>query len=41
MTFTVVGTPGDRRAELFAAACRSYGLRELSLIAWRRAERMS
>lgn len=28
MRFAVVGTPGDRRATLFGAACRSYGLSE-------------
>ncbi|GAA4242733.1 hypothetical protein GCM10022254_76840 [Actinomadura meridiana] len=34
MTFVVVGTPGDRRPALFAAACRSSGLPEPRLIAW-------
>ncbi|TDB88774.1 hypothetical protein E1264_10220 [Actinomadura sp. KC216] len=34
MTFAVVGTPGDRRPALFAAACRSSGLPEPRLIAW-------
>ncbi|MGP4023694.1 STM4014 family protein [Actinomadura sp. 3N407] len=34
MTFAVVGTPGDRRPGLFAAACRSSGLPEPRLIAW-------
>ncbi|MFI0485078.1 STM4014 family protein [Actinomadura sp. 9N215] len=34
MTFVVVGTPGDRRTVLFAAACRSSGLPEPRLIAW-------
>ncbi|GAA2105884.1 STM4014 family protein [Actinomadura alba] len=35
MTFTVVGSTGDRRVALFAAACRSYGLPEPRLIPWR------
>ncbi|MFI0407902.1 STM4014 family protein [Actinomadura sp. 3N508] len=34
MTFAVVGTPGDRRPALFAAACRSSGLPEPRLTAW-------
>ncbi|RKS68694.1 hypothetical protein BZB76_5818 [Actinomadura pelletieri DSM 43383] len=34
MTFVVVGTPGDRRPALFAAACRSSGLPEPRLVAW-------
>jgi glutathione synthase/RimK-type ligase-like ATP-grasp enzyme len=34
-SFTVVGSPGDRRVTLFATACRSYGLPEPHLIAWR------
>ncbi|MFG2088293.1 MULTISPECIES: STM4014 family protein [unclassified Spirillospora] len=34
MTFVVVGTPGDRRPELFAAACRSCGLPEPRLVPW-------
>ncbi|MFC4052284.1 STM4014 family protein [Actinomadura syzygii] len=34
MTFAVVGTPGDRRPALFAAACRSAGLPEPRLIPW-------
>ncbi|MFI0350598.1 STM4014 family protein [Actinomadura sp. 9N407] len=35
MRFAVVGTPGDRRADLFAAACRSAGLAAPQVIAWR------
>jgi len=35
MTFAVVGTPGDRRTEMFAAACRSAGLDEPIVVAWR------
>jgi glutathione synthase/RimK-type ligase-like ATP-grasp enzyme len=35
MTFTVVGTPGDRRVELFGAACRSRGLPEPRVLPWR------
>ncbi|MGI8334266.1 STM4014 family protein [Actinomadura scrupuli] len=35
MTFTVVGTPGDRRTALFAAACAAQGLREPRLVPWR------
>ncbi|TDE26887.1 hypothetical protein E1289_24195, partial [Actinomadura sp. 6K520] len=34
MTFAVVGVPGDRRAGLFAAACRSAGLAGPRLIGW-------
>ncbi|MBC6459039.1 STM4014 family protein [Actinomadura sp. HBU206391] len=34
MTFTVVGTPGDRRTEVFAMACRSAGLPDPYLIPW-------
>ncbi|TDC91388.1 STM4014 family protein [Actinomadura sp. 7K507] len=34
MTFVVAGTPGDRRAALFAAACRSCGLPEPRLMPW-------
>ncbi|MGH3241699.1 MAG: STM4014 family protein [Spirillospora sp.] len=34
MTFVVVGTPGDRRPALFAAACRSSGLPEPRLVPW-------
>lgn len=34
MTFAVVGTPGDRRPGLFAAACRSSGLPEPRLVPW-------
>ncbi|TYK46253.1 STM4014 family protein [Actinomadura decatromicini] len=34
MTFAVVGTPGDRRPALFAAACRSAGLPEPRLVPW-------
>ncbi|MFB4301963.1 STM4014 family protein [Actinomadura sp. NTSP31] len=34
MRFVVVGTPGDRRPDLFARACRSCGLPEPRLIAW-------
>ncbi|XRQ13308.1 STM4014 family protein [Actinomadura welshii] len=34
MTFVVVGTPGDRRTGLFAAACRSCGLPEPRVVAW-------
>ncbi|GAA0586199.1 STM4014 family protein [Actinomadura livida] len=34
MTFAVAGVPGDRRAGLFAAACRSAGLAEPRLIGW-------
>ncbi|WP_131738984.1 STM4014 family protein [Actinomadura roseirufa] len=34
MTWLVVGTPGDRRPALFAAACRSSGLPEPVLVAW-------
>ncbi|WUI01869.1 STM4014 family protein [Spirillospora sp. NBC_00431] len=34
MTFAVVGTPGDRRPALFAAACRASGLPEPRLLAW-------
>jgi glutathione synthase/RimK-type ligase-like ATP-grasp enzyme len=34
VTFTVVGTPGDRRVALFAAACESYGLRPPRVIGW-------
>lgn len=33
--FTVVGTPGDRRTEMFAAACRSAGLAAPRVIPWR------
>ncbi|MBW8484869.1 STM4014 family protein [Actinomadura parmotrematis] len=32
--FTVLGTPGDRRVALFAAACRSAGLDDPHVIAW-------
>ncbi|MFD0536477.1 STM4014 family protein [Actinomadura luteofluorescens] len=34
MTLAVVGTPGDRRPALFAAACRSAGLPEPRLVPW-------
>ncbi|MDL4775099.1 STM4014 family protein [Actinomadura xylanilytica] len=34
MRFTVVGTPGDRRTDGFAAACRSSGLAGPDVIAW-------
>ncbi|TYB38868.1 STM4014 family protein [Actinomadura chibensis] len=34
MTFAVVGTPGDRRPALFAAACRAAGLPEPRLVPW-------
>ncbi|MBT2211024.1 STM4014 family protein [Actinomadura sp. NEAU-AAG7] len=34
MTLAVVGAPGDRRAALFAAACRSSGFPEPRLIPW-------
>lgn len=34
MRFAVVGTPGDRRTALFAAACRSCGLPEPRLLPW-------
>src|SRR5437868_3284146 len=34
MTSAIIGTPGDRRAVLFAAACRSSGLPEPRLIPW-------
>ncbi|MBL7496299.1 STM4014 family protein [Frankia sp. CNm7] len=32
--FTVVGTPGDRRTEMFAAACRSAGLDGPRVVSW-------
>ncbi|GLZ05817.1 hypothetical protein Acsp03_32830 [Actinomadura sp. NBRC 104412] len=32
--FTVLGTPGDRRTELFAAACRGAGLPPPHLVPW-------
>ncbi|TDC53044.1 hypothetical protein E1281_18190 [Actinomadura sp. KC345] len=32
--FAVIATPGDRRAALFAAACRSCGLPEPRVVAW-------
>jgi hypothetical protein len=32
--FTVLGTPGDRRTELFAAACRRLGLDAPRLVRW-------
>ncbi|REE95442.1 STM4014 family protein [Thermomonospora umbrina] len=35
MTFTVVGTPGDRRVTLFAAACEASGLPPPDVLAWR------
>ncbi|MEW2356830.1 STM4014 family protein [Spirillospora sp. NPDC029432] len=35
MTFAVVGTPEDRRTGFFAAACRSAGLAEPRVVAWR------
>ncbi|HEX2314701.1 MAG TPA: STM4014 family protein [Thermomonospora sp.] len=35
MTFTVVGTPGDRRVTLFAAACTAAGLPPPEVAAWR------
>ncbi|MCD0451855.1 STM4014 family protein [Actinocorallia sp. API 0066] len=35
MRLTVVGTPGDRRVALFAAACRRAGLAEPALVPWR------
>ncbi|GAA3926361.1 hypothetical protein GCM10023085_04650 [Actinomadura viridis] len=35
MTFTVVGTPGERRTALFAAACRAAGLDEPRVVSWR------
>ncbi|MFD0684881.1 STM4014 family protein [Actinomadura fibrosa] len=34
MRFVVIGTPGDRRPALFAAACRASGLPEPRLIPW-------
>ncbi|TDD65311.1 hypothetical protein E1298_41480, partial [Actinomadura rubrisoli] len=34
MTFVVIGTPGDRRPALLAAACRSSGLPEPRLVPW-------
>ncbi|WP_067458637.1 STM4014 family protein [Actinomadura macra] len=34
MTTVVIGTPGDRRSVLFAAACRSSGLPEPRLVPW-------
>ncbi|SNT18647.1 hypothetical protein SAMN05443665_1018101 [Actinomadura meyerae] len=34
MTLVVVGTPGDRRPALFAAACRSAGLPEPRVLPW-------
>ncbi|TDC14163.1 STM4014 family protein [Actinomadura bangladeshensis] len=34
MSLVVVGTPGDRRPALFAAACRSAGLPEPRLVPW-------
>ncbi|MFC6884004.1 MULTISPECIES: STM4014 family protein [Actinomadura] len=34
MTFTVIGTPGDRRTELFAAACRSAGADAPTVVPW-------
>lgn len=33
-TFTVVGSPGDRRVAGFAAACRAEGLPEPTVISW-------
>lgn len=33
--FNVVGTPGDRRVRLFAAACRAHGLAPPRVISWR------
>ena len=33
--FTVIGTPGDRRTALFAAACRAEGLPEPHVVGWR------
>ncbi|WP_406316347.1 STM4014 family protein [Streptosporangium sp. NBC_01639] len=35
-SLTVVGTPGERRVTLFAAACARYGLREPHLVPWTR-----
>ncbi|PRX02174.1 UNVERIFIED_ORG: hypothetical protein CLV66_11743 [Actinomadura viridilutea] len=32
--FLVIGTPGDRRTELFAAACRASGLPEPRVVPW-------
>lgn len=34
MSLVAVGTPGDRRPALFAAACRAAGLPEPRLVAW-------
>ncbi|ONH56980.1 hypothetical protein CcI49_26455 [Frankia sp. CcI49] len=34
MMFTVVGAPGDRRTELFTAACRSAGLAAPRVVGW-------
>jgi glutathione synthase/RimK-type ligase-like ATP-grasp enzyme len=35
VTFTVVGTPADRRVRMFAAACRVHGLDEPRVVPWR------
>ncbi|MBX6767287.1 MAG: hypothetical protein IRY90_09075, partial [Actinomadura rubrobrunea] len=32
--FLVIGTPGDRRTDLFAAACRASGLPEPRVVPW-------
>lgn len=34
MTFTVVGTPGDRRVELFLAACARSGVADPRVVGW-------
>ncbi|MGV9307485.1 STM4014 family protein [Nonomuraea sp. NPDC003727] len=34
MTYVVVGTPGDRRVTMFAAALTRYGLRPPQVVAW-------
>jgi len=33
-SFTLIATPGDRRADLFAAACRACGLPEPHVVPW-------